>query len=1095
MSNLLQGDMALPGVLTEIYTDYNVGYDSSLFGTTDSVIIIGTAFTGPTGVPMPIYSPEHGAYTFGKAYDNVTRRKATLVAGIEDAYQRGCRTIYAVRISGRYTEKSFALSVTDNVWLKMRSTFPTNEAREYYMLYDNTAGDEKIKIFKPAERATIQEKRMGLVEGTNTVMVVTLNLARDYGMTKDTDLFEVIRLVNGYQYNNVISLSLENAQGEQISEGSDVNLSLGALFPGVYFIGRSHSACTKQTEVEYAVTSESSRPYNSFVGPIFKRLKINTDVAQAYPIYAQSMSDLADILEKVEVTTIKPFDFLEIQGLSARAFVHDSEDYEEVNLSTFDIYQKLGSGFAITAKAERRVDGFGNDTTPRIMETPVEDPNRIQAIPDGVYSMLENLGARYRVLVCGNADDEIVSRIPRAESFKTTVPLTVDILEDTIKATPQIGAAEHYDPKKYTFSFVQKSQENLKAETQSIRNSLYTEKVVSFAPFIQNPEEQFSEDPKLPEGALAMFPVPSEELGVVPAKASAELANGAVSVEYNIAGEAGNAYSIVVDNTVGDAVRSLSASLDGTIITVLLAVKDDGFDGFELDDEANIPSLVAAAINEIPNFVATDNGTEALVSEETVNFEGGISALEDKWMLYRLQDGVFVQHSHAGLQDKLYTDGAKLYKGLKITHGNNMFYVFKEEEIASPDGENAPPLYQGKQYLIADIDNRAYIFKVFYDTQGGIQPVGDAASLLAAEENGYLVYATSEHSIVNKVIITSSSFVSTTLEELVDILNQHPAFAGLFEFALTDTGNTRKDDYITDIVANFSTLQEIELPADRSTRWDYSKYVPYKATDNFARHLAQHCTYTSLKTAPTHGVIGITPLMDVGLANVAKRVDEVIEMEFDLYAKNTVGRNILDRFNMPYSIGRNVSITFMQYPVVTRDGYSYITNGAAGYAGMISILPLDQSSTNQSIDIPTPQYTLSNYQLSGLTRKGYVTAKQSYTRGFVITDGVTMALVDSPFRRLAVTRVIGAVEEIIRAAAEPFIGRQNNPANRNALHTAIKSSLDKIKGQLLLSYDFNLVMDRRSMQLTTIDIDYTIVPINEIREINNRIQVTGDLTE
>ena len=33
-------------------------------------------------------------------------------------------------------------------------------------------------------------------------------------------------------------------------------------------------------------------------------------------------------------------------------------------------------------------------------------------------------------------------------------------------------------------------------------------------------------------------------------------------------------------------------------------------------------------------------------------------------------------------------------------------------------------------------------------------------------------------------------------------------------------------------------------------------YIPYRTVDNFARQLAQHCTYTELKTGPTHGFIG-----------------------------------------------------------------------------------------------------------------------------------------------------------------------------------------------------------------------------------------------
>ena len=56
MSNIFEDDITLPGVITHVEADYSFGYDTSLFGTTDSEIIIGTAFHGPVGVLTPVYS-------------------------------------------------------------------------------------------------------------------------------------------------------------------------------------------------------------------------------------------------------------------------------------------------------------------------------------------------------------------------------------------------------------------------------------------------------------------------------------------------------------------------------------------------------------------------------------------------------------------------------------------------------------------------------------------------------------------------------------------------------------------------------------------------------------------------------------------------------------------------------------------------------------------------------------------------------------------------------------------------------------------------------------------------------------------------------
>ena len=162
--------------------------------------------------------------------------------------------------------------------------------------------------------------------------------------------------------------------------------------------------------------------------------------------------------------------------------------------------------------------------------------------------------------------------------------------------------------------------------------------------------------------------------------------------------------------------------------------------------------------------------------------------------------------------------------------------------------------------------------------------------------------------------------------------------------------------------------------------YDTTMYIPYTTSDNFARQLAQHCVYTSLKTFPTHGIIGCAKLNGVTLSTIADRVNEILALDLDLYAKRSNGNNMLNNNNMPHPIGRCISIPFMQYTVTTGNGYNYVSNGAAGYAGMVSTLDADRSSTNQAISLPTLAFELSNYQLSKLTGKGIVTVNHGPCR-------------------------------------------------------------------------------------------------------------------
>ena len=153
--------------------------------------------------------------------------------------------------------------------------------------------------------------------------------------------------------------------------------------------------------------------------------------------------------------------------------------------------------------------------------------------------------------------------------------------------------------------------------------------------------------------------------------------------------------------------------------------------------------------------------------------------------------------------------------------------------------------------------------------------------------------------------------------------------------------------------------------------------------------MAQHCIYTGLKTAPTHGIIGCSKILSTNLTTIANKVDKLVNLDLNLYSKKSNGNDMLDRNNMPYPIGRALSVTAFQHTVETYDNYTYTATGASAYAGMVSTLPIDQSSTSQTINLNNISYELTNYQLGRLTQAGYVTVKDSYTKGFVVTDGVT----------------------------------------------------------------------------------------------------------
>jgi hypothetical protein len=61
---------------------------------------------------------------------------------------------------------------------------------------------------------------------------------------------------------------------------------------------------------------------------------------------------------------------------------------------------------------------------------------------------------------------------------------------------------------------------------------------------------------------------------------------------------------------------------------------------------------------------------------------------------------------------------------------------------------------------------------------------------------------------------------------------------------------------------------------------------------------------------------------------------------------------------------------------------------------------------------------------------------------------------------------------------------------RNSMNTAIKSALNDLKDVIINDYKFKIYTDSSNGNLGVIRIDYVLIPLNEIREIRNRVEIT-----
>ena len=932
-TGIFDNDLILPGVITEIIPDYAQDYDTSEFGSTESVTIIGTAFNGPVGKVVPIFSPEHAKYIFGDSFDAKTRREANLVPEIYDAWGRGCRTIYAIRVSGKEIYKDYQFATETKLKLRVSGIFPSNENKDVFLNYAANQSENSdagvIRIFKPADRANMREKMQGLVLNQSEMLITDIKLA-GYGITKDSRLVDVINIVNGAESNNVLRLAIVDENGADVTASSKEaqSLCVGVMFPGVYTIGRDKAAegVTVKTQVDYVLASKA-KPHTNYREAIWKELNVNSDVNTEFPLFAKAINDLSALLPtSADING----EWLKAVGMIDKIAIKNKVDYEEVELDEFDLYQRLGSGYAQTAQIVALKGAM--DSHVRGYKVTVPDSNnvnRVIGIEDGIYSMLENHSTNYTVLASANAETKISGKLPRKDVFKKREAGTFKLSDSSVQV---IEIATKINEKDFSDS------KAVKIVIKSV------EEAIDQAAILKNLDTSIK--------ARRIVGIKSEG-----ETAAAKYAEGTL---------------VAVDTSLKKVVKG--------------ALVSESVNGYFLAD--------------------TDDGLK----------------------LYNCVEGTLSEHS--------------------VREGNAI--IATNGQYANVYKENGTAIYE-------PISTLAEIANTELDEDYTLCHVEDLATGLT-------------------VNIFSTEAQWMTFGELVDRLNENEVFAKLFK------ASALKPDVEVGSLVQGTGQDKGEI------YFDTTMYVPYTTTDNFARHLAQHCVYTSLKTFPTHGIIGCAKLNGVNLSTIADRVNEILALDLDLYAKRPNGNNMLNNNNMPHPIGRAISIPFVQYTVTTGNGYNYVSNGAAGYAGMVSTLDADKSSTNQPISLPTLAFELSNYQLSKLTGKGIVTVKTT-TQGTVVTDGITMAPVDSAYRRLSTTKVINVVDAALREVIEPYIGSQDNLATRNSLQTAITSRLNKLKEKLISYYKFNIISDSSAARLGIIKVQYVVIPYNEIKEVRNTLSV------
>lgn len=170
------------------------------------------------------------------------------------------------------------------------------------------------------------------------------------------------------------------------------------------------------------------------------------------------------------------------------------------------------------------------------------------------------------------------------------------------------------------------------------------------------------------------------------------------------------------------------------------------------------------------------------------------------------------------------------------------------------------------------------------------------------------------------------------------------------------------------------------------------------------------------------------------------------------------------------------------------------SNGAAAYAGLLSVTPSFLGVTNKPLIAVSQARVISGTQAKSLLRHRMVALIQK-PAGYVVTSGITGAFnagvnSRSDYVRVTTIRTTQAMAEVVREAGEAFIGKPISGPFLAALESAIDTNLQRaLRRGAIRSYDFAISSTPDQQVLGEVTVDLSMVPAFELVTINTTVSL------
>jgi hypothetical protein len=211
------------------------------------------------------------------------------------------------------------------------------------------------------------------------------------------------------------------------------------------------------------------------------------------------------------------------------------------------------------------------------------------------------------------------------------------------------------------------------------------------------------------------------------------------------------------------------------------------------------------------------------------------------------------------------------------------------------------------------------------------------------------------------------------------------------------------------------------------------------------------------------------------------------------------GTELLDTNDLPVDLGKYLTLWATPQTFIPRLGVnnnqSYIRISPVAYAAFVSQLDLRTTPTHATYPVIGGVLTssLSRSQLADLKEMRYTLARQT-GNGTKVLDGVTAALPSSDFVRQGSIKLIRFVDNMLRAASDPYLGRYISPEEEMAFTETLNEVINgAIQNRILVrgsSIVMNRTVEERVRGEANVHVDLFLpFELNKITFVSNMRQV------